>query len=110
MAITDLNFSARAYDRLLKVARTIADLAGAETIAVPHIGEAIQAWPRSTRRCVRGTSSKINSCAPKAHRHRSLAATPQDGSPNDAHPEGVPHLDRTSRSASILPGTNPRIR
>lgn len=42
MAITDLNFSARAYDRILKVSRTIADLEGAETIACNHVQEAIQ--------------------------------------------------------------------
>jgi len=41
-AMTDLNFSARAYDRILKVARTIADLAEAERIAAPHLLEAIQ--------------------------------------------------------------------
>jgi len=42
MAITELNFSARAYDRILKVARTIADLFGAEKIEAEHINEAIQ--------------------------------------------------------------------
>ncbi len=41
-AMTDLNFSARAYDRILKVARTIADLAGADHIGSDHISEAIQ--------------------------------------------------------------------
>ena len=41
-AITDLHFSARAYDRILKVARTIADLEAAETIKCEHVSEAIQ--------------------------------------------------------------------
>jgi magnesium chelatase family protein len=41
-AMTDLNLSARAYDRILKVARTIADLAGMGNLAADHIGEAIQ--------------------------------------------------------------------
>lgn len=42
MAMNDYNLSARAYDRILKVARTVADLAGAESIASDHISEAIQ--------------------------------------------------------------------
>ena len=41
-AMADLNLSARAYDRVLKVARTIADLGGADKIASDHISEAIQ--------------------------------------------------------------------
>jgi magnesium chelatase family protein len=41
-AVNKLGFSARAFDRSLKVARTIADLAGAEEIAPAHLSEAIQ--------------------------------------------------------------------
>ena len=42
MAMTELNFSARAYDRILKVARTVADLDGQEQIGAQHVAEAIQ--------------------------------------------------------------------
>lgn len=42
MAVTRLGFSARAYDRVLKVARTIADLEGENDIRVIHVSEAIQ--------------------------------------------------------------------
>jgi len=42
MALTELNFSARAYDKILKISRTIADLAGAEYIKTEHLSEAIQ--------------------------------------------------------------------
>ena len=41
-AIADLDLSARAYDRILRVARTLADLEGVEGIGVQHVGEAVQ--------------------------------------------------------------------
>ncbi len=41
-AMADWNLSARAYDRILKVARTIADLVGADALSSDHVSEAIQ--------------------------------------------------------------------
>jgi magnesium chelatase family protein len=45
-AMNQLQLSARAYHRILKLARTIADLAGAENIAPTHLAEALQYRPR----------------------------------------------------------------
>ena len=41
-AVRKLSLSARGYDRVRKVARTIADLSGAETITTHHLAEALQ--------------------------------------------------------------------
>jgi magnesium chelatase family protein len=46
MAVRQLSLSARAYHRVLKLARTIADLASAEQIRSEHIAEALQYRPR----------------------------------------------------------------
>jgi magnesium chelatase family protein len=45
-AMKQLHMSARAYHRILKLARTIADLAGSDSIETTHLAEAIQYRPR----------------------------------------------------------------
>jgi len=45
-AMTQLNLSARAYHRILKLARTIADLAGSDEIQSPHLAAVLQYCPK----------------------------------------------------------------
>src|SRR5690348_8595949 len=42
MAVRRMGLSARAHDRILKVARTVADMEGAERLAAKHVAEAVQ--------------------------------------------------------------------
>ena len=48
-AMTQFNLSARVYHRILKLARTIADLAGREEIQSVHLAEALQSRPKQMR-------------------------------------------------------------
>jgi magnesium chelatase family protein len=41
-AMNEMHYSPRAHDRILKVARTIADIAGSDTIQPEHLQEALQ--------------------------------------------------------------------
>jgi magnesium chelatase family protein len=45
-AMSQMNLSARAYHRILKLARTIADLAGSDEIQSPHLAESLQYRPK----------------------------------------------------------------
>ena len=47
-AMGQMNLSARGYHRVLKLARTIADLAGCEQIQAAHLAEALQYRPKLT--------------------------------------------------------------
>ena len=47
LSVRQMQLSARAYHRTLKLSRTIADLAACDSIEVPHVAEALQYRPKS---------------------------------------------------------------
>jgi len=53
--MSQMNLSARAYHRILKLARTISDLAGSDQIQTPHVAEALQYRPKGCKACCDGT-------------------------------------------------------
>jgi hypothetical protein len=65
-AVTNLNVSARGYDRILKVARTIPDLAGATRIQVDHLAEAVQYRAIALFLCPDGLLSRPRKLMPTA--------------------------------------------
>jgi len=46
VAMSQMNLSTRGYHRILKLSRTIGDLAGSENIQTPHLAEALQHRPK----------------------------------------------------------------
>ena len=99
-AMAEYNMSARAYDRILKVSRTIADLAASDRITADHVSEAIQPEFRSGLAC--GPGQVVAQTG--SLRCRGLAARLRPGTfSNRCSPQPAPPIaNRQTRQTASL--------